>query len=237
MTGRVMCAMRRERYGDMDFEDRMGPRYVLRTIRGRELLSMRRLRYERENERDVLTDMLLDGMYDDQLIEGPAFGGDDEPPVAEAIPAAPKVEETEEYQSLLNQSRRLKAEFENYKRRAERERDEAKKFANEDLLINFAPLIDDIDRALQAAETSTSTDGIVDGIRIMRDQFMNKLKAAGVEPIGGAGEPFNPEVHEALSMMPSDDVPENHVIQTYQSGFKLNDRLIRAAKVVVSKKG
>jgi molecular chaperone GrpE len=153
-----------------------------------------------------------------------------------AEPAAEQVREQEELvRQLQEQSLRLRADFENYRRRTKREQESAKKFANEELVKKLLVVMDDVERALASAQQSANIDAIVDGVQIIRDHFWSQLEATGLERIPSDGLPFDPTVHEAVSTEKSDEVEENHIISTFQAGYKLNDRVIRAAMVIVAK--
>ena len=133
---------------------------------------------------------------------------------------------------------RVTADFDNFKKRAAREKIDASKFANESLLQKLIPVLDNFDSALNAAQTAqnTSTQSLQTGIAMIHQQLKAVLAEAGLEEIDASQKPFDPNWHEALSERESADVPEGHVAQQLRKGYKLRDRLIRPAGVVVAKR-
>src|SRR5688572_2217925 len=135
---------------------------------------------------------------------------------------------------------RLNADFDNFKKRAARERQEAIRYANEGLLEKLIPIIDNFEMALQAAgnaqQAAGSTDALKQGVNMIATQLKSALNEAGLEEIDATGQPFNPNLHEAVSQQESKDVPEGQVLQQLRKGYKLRDRLIRPATVIVAKK-
>tara|TARA_B100001971_G_scaffold210802_1_gene237043 strand:- start:1747 stop:2349 length:603 start_codon:yes stop_codon:yes gene_type:complete len=128
---------------------------------------------------------------------------------------------------------RLTAEYDNFRKRAQRERSEARQFANQHLLEKQLPILDNFEMALMAAKDADPA--IRDGVQMIYDQFVGVLKDAGVEPIDAGGEPFDPNLHEAISQKETIEVEEGTVVEQAQRGYKLDDRLIRPARVVVAK--
>ena len=128
---------------------------------------------------------------------------------------------------------RLTAEYDNFRKRAQREKNEARQFANQHLLEKQLPVLDNFEMALTAAKDADPA--IRDGLQMIYDQFVGVLKDAGVEPIDAEGEPFDPNIHEAISQQETTDVEEGTVVQQVQRGYKLNDRLVRPARVIVAK--
>ena len=134
---------------------------------------------------------------------------------------------------------RLNADFDNFKKRAARERQEAIRYANEGLLEKLIPIIDNFEMALMAAnnaQAAGNTDALKQGVNMIATQLKSALNEAGLEEIDATGQPFNPNLHEAVSQQESKDVPEGQVLQQLRKGYKLRDRLIRPATVVVAKK-
>ena len=136
---------------------------------------------------------------------------------------------------LREQHLRLRADFENYRRRVKREQENVKKFANEDLVKKLLVVMDDIERALESARQTGQVEAIVSGVEITRDHFWGQLEGVGLERIESDGMPFDPTMHEAVSTEKSDTVEDDHIVSTFQAGYKLNDRVIRAAMVIVAK--
>lgn len=133
---------------------------------------------------------------------------------------------------------RLNADFDNFRKRAARERQEAIRYANESLLEKLIPVIDNFEMAMQAASSpqAGSADALKQGVTMIANQLKSTLAEAGLEEVNAAGELFDPNFHEAVSQQPSSDIPEGHVLQQLRKGYKLRDRLIRPATVVVAKK-
>lgn len=147
-----------------------------------------------------------------------------------------KQEAADTYDRLL----RMTADFENYKKRSQRDREELKKFANESLIKDLLPVIDNLERALIAAKEQQSSDAdhsgnMVEGVEMTLNEIVKILKDYNVTPIEAQGKPFDPTYHEAVMQEESDQYPQNTVINELQKGYILHDRLIRPAMVVVSK--
>lgn len=130
---------------------------------------------------------------------------------------------------------RLAAEFENYKKRMERERSNSLKYAGEGIIKELLPAVDNLERALEQGEDTGDVSSLLEGVRMTRDGLMGSFEKIGVKPIASVGETFDPNYHEALTMEASKEVPENVVMQEFQKGYLYKDRLIRAAKVIVSR--
>lgn len=131
---------------------------------------------------------------------------------------------------------RLAAEFENYKRRMERERSIALKYAEESLVKELLPAIDNLERAIEQGKESHNVEDLLAGVELTHKGLMAALEKFEVAPMESIGEPFDPNHHEALAMEESDDMDANSVLKEFQKGYKYKDRLIRPAKVVVAKK-
>ena len=128
---------------------------------------------------------------------------------------------------------RLTADFDNFRKRAQREKDEARQFANQGLLEKLLPVLDNFEMALTAVKDADPS--VRDGVQMILDQLLGVLKESGVEPVDAMGQPFDPNFHEALSQEETTEVEEGTVVQQVQRGYKLNDRLVRPARVVVAK--
>jgi molecular chaperone GrpE len=134
--------------------------------------------------------------------------------------------ERDEYLDAL---RRLKAEFENSRKRQERERARILETASERLVAELLPILDNLDRALEAE------GDIHEGVRAIRDQLVAALGKEGLLPVASDGQPFDPNVHEAVLSQPTEEHEEGTILQTFQRGYLLNGKPIRPAKVVVAK--
>lgn len=133
---------------------------------------------------------------------------------------------------------RTTADFDNFKKRAARERQDAVKFANESLLQKLIPILDTFDMALSAAANAKegTAQSLQTGVSMILSQFRNTLSDAGLEEVDASGKPFDPNFHEAVSQQETSDVPEGHVVQQLRKGYKLKERLLRPATVIVAKK-
>lgn len=152
----------------------------------------------------------------------------------EAAPAPAEAQPTPESELAAMKDRymRLMADFDNFRKRQIREREEWIKRANESLLADFLPVVDHLHIAL-SKEADTSAP-FVAGVKMVYDQFVAALEKNNVVPVDAKGQPFNPEWHEALSQVPSDTVPANEVIEQFRRGWSLAGRLLRPAQVIVS---
>jgi molecular chaperone GrpE len=133
---------------------------------------------------------------------------------------------------------RLAADLENFKKRAAREQQDARKFANEGLIQKLLPVLDNFEMAMQAASDpqSSTVESLKAGVEMIQQQLRVLLRETGVEEVEAGGAAFDPNIHEAVSQMESAEVPEGHVLQQLRRGYKLNGRLLRPATVVVAKK-
>ena len=139
-------------------------------------------------------------------------------------------EAKEQAESHLASWQRTQADFVNYKRRAEQDREEIGKFGNVQLLLTILPALDDLDRALGSIPEETVGDGWVEGIRLIERKLRAGLELQGVRPIGAIGEAFDPNLHQAALHASGE---EGVVIQEFQKGYMLHDRVIRPSMVVV----
>jgi molecular chaperone GrpE len=139
-------------------------------------------------------------------------------------------EEKAKAQDYLANWQRAAADYQNLKRRMEQERGEVGRLATASLIINLLPLVDDLERALRNVDTKLAGLTWIDGIWLIYRKFQAVLENAGVQEIPAEGQPFDPNVHEAISQAPGDD---GKVVSVVQKGYKLGDRVIRPAMVVV----
>jgi molecular chaperone GrpE len=141
---------------------------------------------------------------------------------------------TEELKSLQDKYLRLAAEFDNYKRLSQREQRDYARFANESLLKELLPIIDNLERAALAAKESQGREGLIQGVELILKQFMETLAKFGVRPIPSVGKAFDPSRHQAVARVESNTVPPGSVVEEMQRGYYLNDRVLRAAMVTVA---
>lgn len=141
---------------------------------------------------------------------------------------------TAEANAHRDRALRAAAELENYRRRAVREKDDARKYANQSLLENFLPILDNFNLGLEHARQHEAGKAFADGFAMVVMQIEGWLKSHGVEQIDPKGEEFDPNLHEALANLPDPEVPEHHISQVQRVGYRLHDRLLRPAAVVIS---
>jgi molecular chaperone GrpE len=144
------------------------------------------------------------------------------------------VAEVEKYKDI---ALRAEAEMQNLRRRAVRDVQNAHKYGIERLLQNLLPVLDSLEKAVEVSEAAASDDDDpqLEGIRLCSKLFVDVLTREGVEALDPLGEPFDPNLHEALSMIENPDLEPNSVMAVIQKGYRLNERLVRPAKVMVSK--
>jgi molecular chaperone GrpE len=133
---------------------------------------------------------------------------------------------------------RTTADFDNFKKRAARERTEAIQFANVSLIQKLLPIMDNFEMALAAAQTAKDekSASLQAGIAMVQSQLKSILAETGLEEIDATGKPFDPTQHEAVSQQETNEVPEGQVVQQIRKGYKIRERLLRPASVVVAKK-
>ena len=144
-----------------------------------------------------------------------------------------------ELNSVQDKYIRLGAEFENFKKRSERELQNNLKYANEAILSEMLPILDHLEQAiiLGKNESKCNNDSsVLLGVQMVLKKFKDVMKKIGIEEFSAIGKIFNPALHEAITQQINDDVKEGTVLEEYQKGYTLNGRLVRAARVVVSKK-
>ena len=136
----------------------------------------------------------------------------------------------------MGQLLRVSAEFENYKKRSLRHMEDFKKYANEALLKELLTVVDNLERAIASASPDNTNDqGVVDGVALTLTEITKILEKHHVSPIKALGEPFDPAFHQAMCQEESTDQPPNTVVQEFQKGYLMHDRLLRPTMVVVSK--
>src|SRR5438874_7654510 len=130
---------------------------------------------------------------------------------------------------------RSQADFENYKKRAAREKDEAIKYANIALLEKLIPIVDNFELGLEAARAEGENSPVFSGMSMVLKQLMDFLKENGLQPIDATGQKFDPNLHEAIAHEPSDEFPEGVVVRQTRRGYRMKDRLLRPSSVAVSR--
>ena len=140
-----------------------------------------------------------------------------------------------ENEQLKDAALRAQAEMQNVRQRAERDVEKARKYALEKFINELLPVADNLERALDAAkDNNDSQKGVIDGVDLTLRSLHDTLKQFGVKAIDPQNEPFNPQLHQAMSMVPNGNVEPNTVLNVFQKGYSLNGRLVRPAMVVVS---
>ena len=130
---------------------------------------------------------------------------------------------------------RTAADFDNFRKRTRREIEDAKKGGREDLLRTVLPVFDNLERAIQSAQRATDVKAVADGLTMVVRQFVDALGKVGIQKVATVGHPFDPSVHEAIQQVETSDHPPGTVIAEVQPGYTQDERLIRAAMVVVAK--
>jgi molecular chaperone GrpE len=148
---------------------------------------------------------------------------------------SPDVERLEgELRQAQLQIARAQADLENYRKRVRRDMAEERKYADLSFLQDLLPVLDNFDIALAAIEPSDTTAGLVEGIKMVKDQLTTVLEKHECRRIEPEGEPFDPNLHEAIAQQPDGDRPQGIVLHVAKAGYRLHDRVIRPAQVVVS---
>lgn len=135
---------------------------------------------------------------------------------------------------LQNRLLRTQAELENFRRRTYREQEDARRFESLRLVRDILPGMDGLNRAIASAEQTGDLQNLLNGIRMVANQFKDILKAHAAEPIDAMGKPFDPNLHEALTQVPSADHEPMTVLQVVEMGYRMHDRVVRPARVIVS---
>ena len=140
----------------------------------------------------------------------------------------------EEAKSLNDKYLRLAAEFDNYKRLIQRDQRDQIRFGNEQLLKELLPVVDNLERAIKASREGGSSDVLIQGVDLTLKQLTEALTKFHVIPVETVGQLFDPATHQAINSVASEKVPERHVVDEFQRGYLLHDRILRAAMVSVS---
>lgn len=140
-----------------------------------------------------------------------------------------------ESEAATDKLMRLAAEFDNYKKRNIKEQESIRKYAAQNLIKELLPILDNLERAIDSANESSEVNSLIDGVKMILKQLYTVLEKEGVSVIKAVGETFDPNFHEAVVHVPSDEYPENVIVQEYQKGYILHDRIIRPSMVAVSK--
>jgi molecular chaperone GrpE len=173
--------------------------------------------------------------------ENPVAPDEAKPQAAEEAPADtaavedPIAELRRELQAAKDRELRVHAELDNFRKRAARELEDRARYANMGLLRDLLPVLDNVERAIEAAEKNADAAAILDGFKLVRQQLEDALGRHHCKRIEALHEPFDPHVHHAVMQQPSDEYPPNTVLMVTQNGYQLHDRVVRPAQVIVSK--
>jgi len=143
-------------------------------------------------------------------------------------PVAPTAEE------LRAANLRIRADFDNFRKRVARERQDLTGHAKAELARKLLPVLDNLERAVDAAEDQGVEASWLEGLRIVRGQFLEALATEGIEPVEVLGKEFDPEIHEVIATLPNEVVPRGWVVAEVQRGYRMGDTVVRAARVVTS---
>jgi molecular chaperone GrpE len=164
-----------------------------------------------------------------------------ESPVAKEHPTAaipplddPESKLRDELAGAKDRSLRLQAELENYRKRASRELEDRLKYADMDILRDLLPVLDNIQRAVEHAEKSSDPAGLLEGFKMVGSQLQGVLECHQCKKIESLHVPFDPNLHHAISQMPSAEYPPNTIVLVSQEGYQLHDRVVRPSQVIVS---
>lgn len=162
---------------------------------------------------------------------GAGFAGEDE---AAVQPPETRPEGEDEVAQLRTRLAYLAAEFDNYRKRSAREKEAVVAYGNERLLRAILPFLDNLERAISQAGASESAEPLIEGVRLTYDHFLAELRKFGLTQIAAEGEMFDPNLHEAIAMVPWEGKPEGTVLAENRKGYLLNGRLLRPAQVTVA---
>ena len=140
-----------------------------------------------------------------------------------------------ERDDYLDLAQRTRAEFENYQKRNQKDREQERRYYSAALILELLPVFDNLDRANAAAQQSGEKGPLVDGVLAVQNQFLELLKRHGIKRIDALGKEFDPNLHQAVMQREDKDVEPNMVAQVLEQGFTIHDRVLRPAKVIVSK--
>lgn len=182
-----------------------------------------------ENEQRESADEKTEAAVTDEQ----AASSDDEEPAARLQAQIDTL--NQEKVALYDQLLRRQAEFENYRRRVERERSDVYQRARSEVLLELLPIVDNFERALSSLEKGEGeTTALRHGVELIHRQFNDALARFGLEPVEAVGQAFDPHFHEAVTTEPTDEHEENTIIEEFQRGYKIGDKLLRPAKVKVA---
>ncbi|MEX0830007.1 MAG: nucleotide exchange factor GrpE [Nitrospirales bacterium] len=148
---------------------------------------------------------------------------------------SPEQRAQEELQIVQDKYMRLAAEFENYKRRAQRDQSDSIRYANESLLKNILPTLDNLERAIKSGTDAGASGALIEGVELTHKQFLETIEKLGVRQVTSTGAEFDPNIHQAVAQVESETAAPNTVVEEFQKGYVLHDRILRPAMVTVAK--
>jgi len=171
--------------------------------------------------------------------EQPARDGDPKtgtsPEQQELIALRNRIEATEKARDeYIDLAQRTRAEFENYQKRNQRDLATERRFAQSPLAGDLLPALDNLDRALAAARQAGDTGPLVQGVAMVQTQLLDALRRHGINRVEAQGQPFDTNLHEAVMQVPAAEVPPSTVVQVFEQGYTIHDRVLRPARVAVS---
>jgi molecular chaperone GrpE len=185
---------------------------------------------EQDHNANTIDNLAQDSLETDELSDNPAGSLDELRRSLETKEA--------ECRNAHDKYLRLAAEFDNFKRISQRDQRDQIKFGNEQLLKELLVVVDNLDRAIKSAKDAKDhggNDALIQGVELTLKQFLAVLTRFGVSPVESMGKPFDPATQQAVAQVESATVPEHAVVEEFQKGYLLHDRILRAAMVSVSK--
>jgi len=140
-------------------------------------------------------------------------------------------QERDEFRNLLQRTR---ADFENYQKRTQRDQAQERRYSHGGLALDLLPILDNFDRAVAAAKQAGESGPLVQGVAMIQNQVLDALKRNGITRIEAMGQPFDPNLHQAVMQQPSADKPPSTVLDVLEQGFMIHDRVLRPARVIVA---
>ncbi len=187
---------------------------------------------QNEAVKEIKVEMQDDQQLDSAAATGKGTGSEEKRQQVEKELKATK----SKLQELEEQNLRIRAEFSNFKRRVEKERLEMADFIKGELIKKLLPVLDDFKMMLEKAQAGQNEQSVLEGAAMIFEKLLQILEREGLEKIESLGEPFDPNIHEALMTQPTrDEAMHEKVVQVFQEGYKLKDRLLRPSRVVVGK--
>lgn len=179
----------------------------------------------------------LSGHLDAESVDTDVEGATENPQENAEVPslADQLLEKDEELHTLNDKYLRLAAEFDNYKRRVQRDQQDTIRFANEKLFKDLLPTLDNLERALQSGREQDRIEGLLEGVDLTYKHFLDTLQKMGIQQVSSVGEVFDPAKHQAVGQVESTTIPENVIVDEYQKGYFVHDRILRPAMVTVAK--